>query len=808
MKKVSQEFLFIATTLTCAFIYNPLALIFPYGSKLSSYVFFFDVPHLFIVSSLSLVYCFLNIQLIDFKNTAVRLCLAAVGISILSSTIFGSHFQATLESLALFCVPLAISLAAQKTPQIEKLILPTLSFLWFLSMFYCVIWPGNQKIGFSGNQNWLAATLLSSAIFTTAWLRKILPSKYFKIVVFAFIPLNLYILNLCQARVLYPVFGALLLYSCWSCLPRKANYAIWVFCLISFFSILFLKQDYVQRSLNLDIRGPLYKDSISMILTSPFFGHGAGHFQRDFPEFASDALKQKIVYSPIVEHPHNEFLHLASENGLIVALLWLGLLLITFKKSSNTNYLFYQFIIISLFIMGMADKPLVISSSAILFLIAVGLNLQVPLKVTQSQNHSLIRIIPAAAVIALLIFRLSQILPSQYYKWQGEQAKNAFQKTGKQKLAPIVLDLYKKSAASDPQAIYPQYVYSSLLTRFSNNFQDIAENLKKTASLEPYFSDLNFHLGQFYQRQSSLVPAKDRQDYLNLAEEHFKMNLKSSPWSIKRNRQLFFFYSQYSMLPKALSSLAQLRKVSRQKLQTLYTYPGRGDLKQELQEARQAAINTPINFARFTSSLKGGTAKSYLYNNISNKYPNYHQYTSPNFFDHDWLFWHEMIKLNEEVKGIQTPLELVKAVVTKEIKKEQALLAPYQAWKAPKTSPKSLSGLLTHIAYSKNWLACNYESKNELLTLILTDKHITIIDCQTGKLSKKKLTDLKGGIFRLLFQPEKFIIRHQLLSDLLSLDEEFPQLVKGPTEATLLLRQKLKGLQLSLDLSYFDLLLR
>ena len=210
--------------------------------------------------------------------------------------------------------------------------------------------------------------------------------------------------------------------------------------------------------------------------------------------------------------------------------------------------------------MGMADKPLVTSSSAILFLIAVGLNLQIPLKETTSENTSFIRFIPATLILLFMIFRLTQVLPSQYYKWHGEQAKAAYQKTGNKKLEPIMEDLYRKSATADPHAIYPQYTYTTLLAHFSKNFQSIGDNLQKTAALEPYFSDLNFHIGQYYQRQSSLVAAQERQELLDLAEEHFIMNLESSPWSLKRNRQLLFFYCKYGMTQKALNSFQHLKE--------------------------------------------------------------------------------------------------------------------------------------------------------------------------------------------------------------------------------------------------------
>ena len=104
-----------------------------------------------------------------------------------------------------------------------------------------------------------------------------------------------------------------------------------------------------------------------------------------------------------------------------------------------------------------------------------------------------------------MLFRLSQVLPSEYYKWRGEQAKYAFQNSGDQRFVAVLNDLYHKSSEADPTATYPQYVYANLLSRYSQNFHLILENLQKTIELEPYFSDINFIIAQFYHRQANLL---------------------------------------------------------------------------------------------------------------------------------------------------------------------------------------------------------------------------------------------------------------------------------------------------------------
>ena len=808
MKKVTGDYFFIGILLLCAFVYNPLALVFPYGSKLSSYVFFFNVPHLFIASSVSLAYICLNYQLIDLKDSLSRILLAATFLSLLSGVIFGSYAHEVVEILSYFTVPFAICLAARKTPKIESFILPVISFLWLISMFYCLIWPGNGKIGFSGNQNWLAATLLSSSIFTVAWLKQFLNSKTFKVFLLLFIPLNFYILSLCEARVLYPAFIIALLYGCWPRLSKKVNFLLWGLISVAGISAFFMKQDFIQRSVNQDIRGPLYSDTLNMVGSSPFLGHGPGNFQRDFPEYASDDLKQRIVYSPIVEHPHNEFLRMAAENGLLFSCLWLFLMFTALKTKEGNKVEFYQFSTLLLLVMGMADKPLEVSSSAIIFLISVGLCLKNTSFIKKSESNSRLSWIPAALIIAFLFFRLSQVLPSEYYKWRGEQAKHAFQNSGDQRFISILNDLYRKSSEADPTAIYPQYVYANLLSRYSNNFQLILDNLQKTIGLEPYFSDINFVIAQFYHRQASLVTAAERQEYLDIAEKHFKMNLKSSPWSLKRNRELIYFYSKYGMREKALEAFKKLRQISREKLQILYTYPGKGDLHKEIDSSILEALKGPTDLSKFARSLKPNVSKSYMYPQVVNKFSEYDSYISQNYRKSDWLFWYGCIFLNEATSGINSVSELIKELSEKTVTETLPLQSPREAYGAKEISPRSLAGLITHLAYSKGWLACNFEGKDKLFSIIFADSKIYVIDCYKAKVIDVNIETLKEGKFTLLMEPQKFIMRNQLLSDLLSMNDQYPQLCKGPTEVTFLLQSKLNNRKIELDLSYFDLLIR
>ena len=812
MKKINSEYLYIFALALVAFCYNPLALFFPYGSSLSSHVFYFTLPHLFLASLISLIYISCHIDKVDFKSTLFKVSVGGIAFIALSALIFDSFLFKAIELMAFFTVPLGVSIAQQRNSKVIKITLSAMAAIWAISLFYCVVWPGNLKIGFSGNQNWLAATLFSSFILILPILKNKLSTKAFNFSLLILIPLNTYVLYYTHARVLIPALACCLLFTLYRYCSKKINSIVWLLVLITVTVVSITKKDYIQRTYNADVRGPLYTDAMTMTLKSPFLGHGPGHFQRDFPSFISDELKQRQVYSPVVEHPHNELLHLAATAGLPATFLWLFLLGLSLRKPSNKNIYFYQLVVVSLFVMGMADKPLSVSSSAIIFLIATGLSLKAPLVKEQKTPHFKLGLAVAALLCLYGTFRLYQVIPSQYYFWRGEQLRSYVTKTHKQELLKPLYELYDKSAQCDPYDLSPQYLKASLVAQQSQNLKLIYTELEKTILLAPNYADINYQIAQLYLRQADLLTGEDKQLNVDEAEKYILNNVSLSPWSLKRNRQLIRFYCQTNKLDQALNSIQKLKGISREKLAIRFSYNDRGALGERisswLPDCRKGLFSSHI----FTDSVKANVQSSYLFPKVSAQFPKA-QLNQIAFTPSDKLFWQEQTLLAEalNLEKITTVEDLI-TMAAKDFTYEskQALQRPWKVWGSKQYSQQSMAGLLSGIAQLKGWPSCVIQQAGISSVAFFTHSQVSLINCQNLTLTNlshfqllEKLKD-KSTQVKVLLQPAHFSLRNQLLSDLLSHSSELPEFCRSATEQVLQLRSYLNNTEISLDTAYFE----
>jgi O-antigen ligase len=83
----------------------------------------------------------------------------------------------------------------------------------------------------------------------------------------------------------------------------------------------------------------IWRDTVSMWTTHPWFGIGTGTFHLYFPQFASDALKSIWPQGQcIVNDAHNEFLQIMVETGIIGIGVFLWLLATFFFSQTRTNH--------------------------------------------------------------------------------------------------------------------------------------------------------------------------------------------------------------------------------------------------------------------------------------------------------------------------------------------------------------------------------------------------------------------------------------------------------------------------------------
>ena len=213
---------------------------------------------------------------------------------------------------------------------------------------------------------------------------------------------------------------------------------------------------------------------MGLIASTPLLGTGPGNFQKDFPEYASETLKKRIYYSSITEHPHNEFLNLAACNGIIVAGIWLYFLFLLLKKREDSEGVLLQFSLLTVFVMGMADKPLTESPSAIIFLCVCGLLLPEKFyKTKESSEVKNLRIaggILAAAVLAFGVYRTQIDIRSRYHFWKGEDFRLRMGSLNRSEIINKAFTHYLKSSNIDPTFINAAYNAASFSIYFSSYF--------------------------------------------------------------------------------------------------------------------------------------------------------------------------------------------------------------------------------------------------------------------------------------------------------------------------------------------------
>ncbi|MCM8527470.1 MAG: O-antigen ligase family protein, partial [Lentisphaeraceae bacterium] len=274
-----------------------------------------------------------------------------------------------LGKLNYLLVPLAIALSVVRSGLFskhrERVLLLAMTILWIVSITWSY-WAGSP-VGISGNRNWFVSVLLVTSpwafFFFYHQFRKVL-KRFFSHVnenwfasalsLLLTLPITLYWLIKCETRA---AWLALIIYGLFVViypLSRKAKFLVSGLLLVLAMASFFVFRGTLEKAYNDDIRGPLWANTIRMIAKSPGVGWGPGQFQQKYSMFKSRKHSSRLVAALMTEHPHNEFLYLASEVGLPSALIWLSLLvlLILLKVRTREGHL-CKFGVIILFVLSM-----------------------------------------------------------------------------------------------------------------------------------------------------------------------------------------------------------------------------------------------------------------------------------------------------------------------------------------------------------------------------------------------------------------------------------------------------------------------
>jgi len=791
--------IFLLSIALCSFLHYPLAVISPIGVKDSiSLVFSFEFPHVFLASILSLVYLAFQLGQLDFKSKLNRLFAAGIALIVLSAAIYSVPFYRAIETMSFFTVPLAVYLALKKCGT-KDLLYYAISLLFVLNLIYCLAF--SNKVGIAGNKNWLAATLIMSFPFLVLSLKKLPQKAFYTISVLISLPL-IYVLIQTSVRALIPAVGAFVFYFSVQRKPLKFNAFVFggLTCLI--IVVAMMKSDKVSRVLNQDIRGPLFKDGLSLALSVPFLGTGPGNFQKDFPPHASDTLKKRIYYSSIVEHPHNELINLAANCGIPVAIIWLLFLFSLLKKREDFEGIVLQFGLICGFVMGLADKPLVESPSAIIFLLLCGLLIKDEDKLEKEESVKALKLTGPVLAVAVLVFgvlRIKADVGSRYHFWQGENVRSVMNSRNQKQIVPKMFEHYKKSAEIDLYFINAAYNATATSLHFYNSLSQDQKLLEHMIELEPDFSDFNKWIGLYYMKQARLLgEGKEKDDTEAEAESYYLRNFELSPWNINRCRELIRFYVETENEDKIEEWIVKAGEIARERLKTRYTHTDRINLEEDLDmwvKDVEEGKSTPFNiFDKIKANQAGDYYKFGIFNKISllRDFPQ----RGVNSFDYD--FWHRRLSLIKEMKalGIKSTQDILNFMASFKVD-ESTIKWPLDTLGNRKGSTRSITSLactMNNLLGNTSSLLVNEEGL--VLCVLFNENESFIWNCAKGELYDTSLdafhndpklrASISGSekddfVYELFCYPEAFCLRNQVLSSMLSIHPEVPEFCLSPT---------------------------
>lgn len=375
--------------LSLLFVGYPLALI-PAGSVNLRYHFALPVFSLLSIFAIGMVMVgsMPSVSILGHDNArinerlkyGVRVGICLVGGFITASAIRSGQFSeyAVFSSIGMFAVPLYFALWGRYYK--ERSLVLVLGCLWLLNVSHGLweLYLGQEVTGLAGNRNWMASLTLALAPWAGLLIRN---REKLAFRVWAWRSLvgvgTLTVMVSCHSRGTWlSLFVYIAIAMWWAWRKRwKMRIAIAGGVLLIIAILAWVSQDSIQESWQSDIRPPLWCGTIELICDHPFLGVGPGHFAHVFPVYRDPAQLDRVVAAPVTEHPHNEILYQAAVLGVPVAVLWLFLLLILFRKPTPGNVMWraVHFSALVLVVQGMVDKTLVQPPNNLLALICLGL---------------------------------------------------------------------------------------------------------------------------------------------------------------------------------------------------------------------------------------------------------------------------------------------------------------------------------------------------------------------------------------------------------------------------------------------------
>ena len=483
----------------------PLALIPPGFGGASYYV---RVPSLFILAIVS----FLVVLISRFSMPALfKISLVVFQIPIVYHLLTNVlNFKDTVAFAGGMLIPLAFCLYTchheMKLEVIEKVAFA----LWGILVLYGFMnyVQGKEVIGITGNRNWMAISLLSLFPWVIdsieRSLKKITDHHGARrgIALLLVCAPGFFLIFHCSSRAAWLALAAFWGSALFHHLVRKRQFLLIILIGLSLAISVFAAKKRLIQAYNNDIRLPTWRSTVRLLCENPIVGVGPGHYTNAHARYRAETeYHRRVVATELTTHPHNEFLNIAANLGLIAAMCWIILLFPLLPGGNNRTRLerFAGFSAFVIYFHSMLDKPLVQPPSNLIGLCCLGICWRpyVVLKpgtpaAFQSKRWVKLLFLVMVGVLGLLVAR--QTITDIGAGWYRRMAV-LHKKRSDYELA---FTFYKKMIDLDPSNIRGYYGAGSIALQRLRNPSLALDYLLEAAKLDSDYAHLNRLIGKTY----------------------------------------------------------------------------------------------------------------------------------------------------------------------------------------------------------------------------------------------------------------------------------------------------------------------
>ena len=544
------------------FLGYPLGIVPPLSflpEAIRTLTFHFAVPSQFILSVLALPIVLGSPHLPRRMPLVAMLVFA--GSVIISFALQPQHGQEAVELLGQVLIPLAVATAVKATGlRVERIMAFGFS-LWIVYILTGLVSILNDSdvVGLSGNRNWASSMYLGLGLVAFMFLkqRKLFGNLVSRNIVAALLtaPITLVLAYRCYSRGAWLALIMLGIVLAYAHIRKLERVLLTVFLGLAVTLIVFVVltryPTLPAQKVKTDIRLPMWASTVNMIVdhdpiltggrglftdsnaaataNQPFdmaLGVGPGQFTKAYAPYRMKSRyhDRTAVAAPVSTHPHNEFLNIAAQAGVLAAVTWLLLLAGMLRRNDPDDPWFNlgRPLALLIYFHSFFDMTLVQQPGNIVAMFALGLCWQrlltVPVELPEKSigfqcQRAAVSLAVMAGLLSATLIGIKSMRVSWYFRCaQIEEAYGRFDNA---------YEDYVAITRIDPDNIRAHLFAGVVALDRLENIERATPHLLKTYELDANFAHINEKLGrvlahrgdeelatQFYLRECELYPRR------------------------------------------------------------------------------------------------------------------------------------------------------------------------------------------------------------------------------------------------------------------------------------------------------------